>query len=181
MFAGAYLFNQPIDFGSTAITSIRGMFADARSFNSNVKLNTQQAIDMTAAFLRAESFNQPLAFDTFNVRFMTQMFEGANAFRQTLAALNAPNLIGCGSFCKYCGLPNFKCRPCGFAPKVTSVEGWQVCSCYIGQDPGLNAICEPVACLGRGVTGLAGFCECAGGFVGRVVYNGTKVTGCGQI
>lgn len=178
MFANALSFNQPIDFGSTIITFMRGMFQGASSFNSAVKLNTRLVSDMSNVFYNAESFNQPLDFDTSKVVQMVSMFEGANSLRQTTSQWNISGVIACQNFCSRCGLPSFTCDVSCSTTKRTSLEGWQVCSCPIGQKSGPNMTCDGIACLGRGITGQAGFCECATGFTGKVAYHGTNVTGC---
>lgn len=84
MFSGATGFNQPLNFNTENITSMRGMFASASNFNQPLNLNTTNVTNMREMFANTLKFNQPLNFNTTSVTTMREMFSGTREFNQEL-------------------------------------------------------------------------------------------------
>merc|ERR1711935_678377 len=90
MFQAASVFNQPLSFDTSKVTSMHFMFASARAFNQPLSFDTSKVGSMGGMFWYCSAFNQALSFDMSRVT-NRNMFYGSCAFR---------NL--------FCGLPNIK-------------------------------------------------------------------------
>ena len=68
------MFNQPLSFDTSSVTTMLFMFYGASAFNQPLSFDTSSVIDMRYMFKGASAFNQPLSFDTSSVTTMAQMF-----------------------------------------------------------------------------------------------------------
>merc|ERR1712194_135661 len=72
--------NQPLNFDTAKVTTMRQMFDGASAFNQPLSFDdTSKVTDMYWMFIRASAFNQPLSFDTSKVTDMDGMFMGADS------------------------------------------------------------------------------------------------------
>merc|ERR1712194_844188 len=78
--------NQPLNFDTAKVTTMRQMFMEASAFNQPLNFDdTSKVTDMYWMFIRASAFNQPLSFDTSSVTTMDWMFVEASAFNRPLS------------------------------------------------------------------------------------------------
>merc|ERR1711935_685000 len=89
-FRSASVFNQPLSFDTSKVTTMESMFFSASAFNQPLSFDTSKVMTMRSMFYEASAFNQPLSFDTSKVTTMDYMFYYANS----LSAANK-RLIRC--------------------------------------------------------------------------------------
>ena len=68
------MFNQPLSFDTSSVTTMAYMFSGASVFNQPLSFDTSNVTEIYYMFHNAKAFNQPLSFDTSSVKYMGYMF-----------------------------------------------------------------------------------------------------------
>jgi len=91
------VFNQPLSFDTSSVTTMLFMFYGASAFNQPLSFDTSSVIDMRYMFKGASAFNQPLSFDTSSVTTMAQMFYVRFTPRALLPICSPPLHAACAA------------------------------------------------------------------------------------
>ncbi len=86
------LFNQPLDFDTSNVTTFRGCFTSCTNFNQPITFNTSGADSLRDMFNGCTNFNQPLTFNTNNVTNMNNMFKSCTNFNQDISSFDISSL-----------------------------------------------------------------------------------------